>query len=87
MHQENQASQDVQPARMERAAQLCARYGISKSALYKWLKEEDRGFPQPIKYGAKCTLFNVAAVDDYFERVRSGAVKVEARKAPSEPLH
>lgn len=49
-----------------RAREASAFFGIAPSTLWNWVKTRE-GFPQPLKAGAKVTLFDVAAIDRYLK--------------------
>ena len=47
-----------------RAKGICAKYGISKSTFWLWVKERE-GFPRPIKAGERVTLFDAVAIEKF----------------------
>jgi predicted DNA-binding transcriptional regulator AlpA len=52
-------TQPVTPKRYLTGPQICARYSISDMTLWRWLKNSDLGFPQPI-YVNRRRLFDEA---------------------------
>ena len=51
-----------------RAKTICAKYGISKSTFWLWVKQRE-GFPKPIKAGERVTLFDAAALEKFIAGV------------------
>jgi predicted DNA-binding transcriptional regulator AlpA len=49
-----------------RASAVCAYFQISRSTLWNWCKSRN-GFPQPLKAGAKVTLFDINAIDKFIK--------------------
>jgi prophage regulatory protein len=61
------------PPGYERMADMYKRIGLGKSTIYRWLSDKsDLGFPQPIRLGARISLFSVAQVDAWL--VKRGIV-------------
>jgi predicted DNA-binding transcriptional regulator AlpA len=56
----------AQKPQYARAKSACAHFGISRSTLWQWCKTR-RGFPQPLKAGAKVTLFDINAIDAFIK--------------------
>ena len=56
-----------------RPKEIVAVFGIDKSTLYRWIKEDDE-FPQPIKPSPKITLINKRAFEEYLKK-RASRVK------------
>ena len=50
-----------------RPKEVTAVFGIDKSTLYRWIRE-DKEFPKPIKPSKKVTLINKAAFEKYLEK-------------------
>jgi len=50
-----------------RPKEIVAVFGIDKSTLYRWIKEDDE-FPQPIKPSPKITLINKRAFEEYLRK-------------------
>jgi len=57
-----------------RPKEIVAVFGIDKSTLYRWIKEDDE-FPQPIKPSQKITLINKRAFEEYLRKRASRAKK------------
>jgi prophage regulatory protein len=53
-------------ARYARAKTASKHYQISRSTLWNWVKNR-RGFPSPLKAGARVTLFDLNAIDDFIK--------------------
>jgi predicted DNA-binding transcriptional regulator AlpA len=49
-----------------RAKVACAHFQIARSTLWQWTRSR-RGFPQPLKAGAKVTLFDINAIDAFLK--------------------
>ncbi len=49
-----------------RAKTACAHFQIARSTLWAWSKGR-KGFPQPLKAGAKVTLFDINAIDAFLK--------------------
>jgi predicted DNA-binding transcriptional regulator AlpA len=49
-----------------RAKTACNHFQISRSTLWNWVRDR-HGFPQPLKAGAKVTLFDLNAIDAFFK--------------------
>ena len=56
----------TQKPQYARAKSACAHFGISRSSLWQWCKTRC-GFPQPLKAGAKVTLFDINAIDAFIK--------------------
>ena len=58
---------DTQPD-YQRPAAVCERFKIARSTLWAWTKgRQQEGFPQPVKAGAKVTLFDCAAIERFIK--------------------
>lgn len=52
----------------QRPAEVCARFKIARSTLWHWAKTRaQEGFPKPIKFGEKVTLFDCAAIERFIK--------------------
>jgi predicted DNA-binding transcriptional regulator AlpA len=49
-----------------RAKQILARYPISKSTLYRWVKQ--KRFPAPFKIGPSISVWDAAEIKEFFAR-------------------
>jgi predicted DNA-binding transcriptional regulator AlpA len=49
-----------------RAKTACKHFQISRSTLWNWVRDR-HGFPQPLKAGAKVTLFDLNAIDAFLK--------------------
>jgi predicted DNA-binding transcriptional regulator AlpA len=49
-----------------RAKTACKHFQISHSTLWNWVRDR-HGFPQPLKAGAKVTLFDLNAIDAFLK--------------------
>jgi predicted DNA-binding transcriptional regulator AlpA len=49
-----------------RAKAACVHFQISRSTLWNWVRDR-HGFPQPLKAGAKVTLFDLNAIDAFLK--------------------
>ncbi len=47
---------------------VAARYRTSRSSIYRWLKDADLNFPQPVKIGHR-TLWRASDLDAFDERI------------------
>ena len=57
-----QTANQQTPARLERPAAVAARVGISKSELWRRVRQ-DESFPKPVKLGPQTTAFIGSEVD------------------------
>ena len=48
---------------------LCAQLGISRNTIKRWI--EYRGFPQPLKASGREPLFDVDAVNQWFQKLEA----------------
>lgn len=55
------AIEQIKPLRLERLPDVCARVGVKKSTLYKWIAE--RKFPAPARIGSNTVAWDARAVD------------------------
>ena len=57
-------SQQQSVPRYARAKGACSHFQIARSTLWFWVKSRP-GFPQPLKAGAKVTLFDLNAIEEF----------------------
>jgi predicted DNA-binding transcriptional regulator AlpA len=67
MHQE--IVKTILPKMLFRAAKTAAYFEISESTLWHWVRVRD-GFPKPIKISQRITLFDVGAIQIFFEKTK-----------------
>jgi predicted DNA-binding transcriptional regulator AlpA len=65
MHQE--VVNTISPRMLLRAAKTAAYFEISESTLWHWVRVR-HGFPKPIKISQRITLFDVGAIQIFFEK-------------------
>lgn len=70
--QNNTQSSNKQVRHYARAAQAAKHFQIGKSTLWLWVKTLPE-FPQPIKVGKRVTLFDLNAIESYFQQQAGGA--------------
>ena len=52
----------------QRPAAVCERFKVARSTLWAWAKSRRKeGFPQPVKAGAKVTLFDCDAIERFIK--------------------
>ncbi len=58
-----------------RISETCARYKISRSTLWFWVKNR-ADFPKPYKAGPKVTLFDINEIDAFLKSNNAGGTNV-----------
>lgn len=74
MNQTGPVQTHARPPRYARASEACRHFRISRSTLWLWAKTRT-GFPSPIKAGAKVTLFDLEAIDEFLRTDACGSEK------------
>lgn len=66
----------IESPRFERLPAVCARIGVKKSTLYRWIGE--RKFPAPIRLGENTVAWDARAVDDWMRKRIASSREVAA---------
>lgn len=65
---------------LARAKQAAKCFGISESTLWAWASSKP-GFPQPLRCGAKTSLWDLAEIRKYLEHQKAGTKSEFAKQA------
>ena len=53
------------------AGEVCSRFGVTQMTLWRWLKDDELGFPQPAMTIRKRRFFDLAEIEAFEDRQRA----------------
>jgi len=53
-------------------SEVAARYGVTRTTIWRWVRQGQDGFPRPVKLSPGCTRWSEALLADWEKLVRKG---------------